>query len=142
MVTFVGEKQHAGGERDPRTTQILRGKTKLKKRNRNLALLLALSIALSKITPLNVFAETGAPTTLVGLKTNDLVNPVGIDTENPVFSWKMDSAVTGQKQTAYQLVVAKDEGLTQIVWDSQKQQDNDKSVGIQYAGAPLESSTT
>ena len=43
MVAFVGEKQHAGGERDPRTTQILRGKTKLKKRNRILALLLALS---------------------------------------------------------------------------------------------------
>ena len=119
-----------------------RGKTKLKKRNRILALLLALSLALSMITPLNVFAQTSAPTTLVGLKTNDLVNPVGIDTENPVFSWKMDSAVTGQKQTAYQLVVAKDEGLTQIVWDSQKQQDNDTSVGIQYAGAPLESSTT
>ena len=98
-------------------------------------------MALTIVMPINIFAADQQDTKIVELKTNDLVNPVGIDTTNPIFSWKMESAVTGQKQTAYQITVAKDKNLTDVVWDSNKQETN-KSVGIEYEGEVLQQSTT
>ena len=83
------------------------------------------------------FAAEGSDVTIYDLMTEDLVNPVGIDEPNPVFSWKMRSATVGQRQTAYQLTVKN--GNT-IVWDSGKVA-SDLSVGIPYAGATLTSST-
>jgi len=72
------------------------------------------------------------------IRVDDLVNPVGIDNTAPVFSWKMQSDVIGQKQTAYQIVVKDGE---ETFWDSGKME-SDKSVGIQYAGdKALKSST-
>ena len=112
----------------------------MKKKNRILALILAVAMALSIVMPTNIFAAE-QDTTIIEMKTNDLVDPMGIDTPNPVFSWKMDSTITGQKQTAYQILVAKDKDLKESVWDSEKQETS-QSVGIQYAGEPLENSTT
>ncbi|PWM98771.1 MAG: hypothetical protein DBX37_06040, partial [Massilioclostridium sp.] len=112
----------------------------MKKKNRILALILAVAMALSIVMPTNIFAAE-QDTTIIEMKTNDLVDPMGIDTSNPVFSWKMDSTITGQKQTAYQILVAKDKDLKESVWDSEKQETS-QSVGIQYAGEPLENSTT
>ena len=39
------------------------------------------------------------------LTTEDLINPVGIDTSTPYFGWKMNSNLVGKKQTAYEIVV-------------------------------------
>ena len=83
------------------------------------------------------FAAGSSDVTIYDLMTEDLVDPVGIDNPNPVFSWKMKSATIGQKQTAYQLTVQTG-GTT--VWDSGKVE-SDVSVGIVYEGQPLTSST-
>lgn len=76
-------------------------------------------------------------TELYDLRVNDLVNPIGIDTQVPVFSWKMRSDIVGQKQTAYRIIVASEEDT---VWDSGKIQDN-ISVGIAYNGEALNAET-
>ena len=75
--------------------------------------------------------------TLYDLRTDDLRDPVGIDSETPDFSWKMESDVIGQKQTAYRIVVKNGDAT---VWDSGKVESSD-SVDIRYAGETLESST-
>ena len=75
--------------------------------------------------------------TLYDLRVEDMVAPVGIDDETPVFSWKTNSAALGWKQSAYQLVVKK--GDT-VLWDSGKVKSSD-SVGIVYDGEELEGST-
>ena len=43
---------------------------------------------------------------LVDLKCEYKTNPLGIDTEIPRLSWVLKSAQRGQKQTAYQILVA------------------------------------
>ncbi|MBC5787947.1 family 78 glycoside hydrolase catalytic domain [Clostridium sp. NSJ-27] len=96
---------------------------------------------LSVFTPINIFAADTNETTITNLRTEDAVNPVGIDVTNPTFSWQMESSVIGQHQTAYQVVVAKDKDLSQKVWDSKKQESS-VSIGIQYAGDALQASTT
>lgn len=52
-----------------------------------------------------------------GLHTMHLTNPVGIDSE-PVFSWIIDSDKRGVVQESYNIVVATDSSLSQIVWES------------------------
>ncbi len=79
-------------------------------------------------------------TIIVQLKTNDFIDPVGIDAWPPIFSWKMESFIVGQRQTAYRIVVAKDKDFDEIVWDSEKVE-SDKSVGIVYEGEKLEISS-
>lgn len=80
-------------------------------------------------------------TKIVSLKTDDLVNPYGIDNAAPAFSWQMESNIVGQKQTAYQITVSTDSDMSALVWDSEKVE-NDKSVGIKYEGQTLKSSAT
>ena len=75
-------------------------------------------------------------------------NPLGIDAEKPRLSWKIDEPQSeiprGQKQTAYQVLVAsspellaKDQG---DLWDSKKVV-SEQSIQVEYAGKPLESRT-
>ena len=52
----------------------------------------------------------------VRLKTEFLTNPIGVDFQNPVFTWNCEGGI---KQTAYR-IVAKRDGET--VWDSGKVQ--------------------
>ena len=85
----------------------------------------------------NAFAAQNSDVVIYDLMTEDLVDPMGVDDPTPTFSWKMRSAVVGQKQTAYQLTVKN--GDT-IVWDSGKVY-SDVSVGIVYDGEKLTSST-
>ncbi|MFS4482737.1 family 78 glycoside hydrolase catalytic domain [Hyunsoonleella sp. 2307UL5-6] len=73
------------------------------------------------------------------------VNPLGIDNTSPRLSWKLsqDNFARGQKQTAYQVLVASSlEALhnnTGDVWDSGKL-DSNQSVNNIYQGKALESS--
>jgi len=74
-------------------------------------------------------------------------NPLGIDAEKPRLSWVIEergprSEVRGQKQSAYQVLVAstpellaKDQG---DLWDSKKVV-SEQSIQVEYAGNPLES---
>ena len=74
-------------------------------------------------------------------------SPLGVDSTKPCLSWIISEkvgagGVRGQKQTAYQVLVAstpellaKDKG---DLWDSGKV-DSDPSIQVAYAGKPLES---
>jgi alpha-L-rhamnosidase len=64
--------------------------------------------------------------------------PLGLDEAHPRFSWQMNSAVRGEKQSAYRIVVQDETG--RAVWDSKKQ-NSDISIGIQYNGEALQAKT-
>lgn len=70
------------------------------------------------------------------------VNPLGIDVRKPRLSWEMESNRRGQRQTAYQvLVAASQEKLKEDqgdLWDSGKV-NGDQSIHIEYAGQKLRS---
>lgn len=66
--------------------------------------------------------------------------PLGMDVQNPRFSWQMSSPPGGRgySQTSYQLIVKDHTG--NVVWDSKKS-DSSVSLGILYGGTPLKSAT-
>lgn len=68
-------------------------------------------------------------TRLVDLQTNGLTTPLGIDSPLPSFSWRMESILIGQSQTAYQIIVRQADQT--VLWDSGKQLSNE-SVNIGY----------
>ncbi|MCX6878073.1 MAG: family 78 glycoside hydrolase catalytic domain [Verrucomicrobia bacterium] len=92
--------------------------------------------------PLNAFAAD-----LTNPRCEYLVNPQGIDVTQPRLSWKIEvrgqrSEVRGQRQSAYQVLVAstlellaKDQG---DLWDSGKVA-SDQSIQVEYAGKQLAS---
>lgn len=68
------------------------------------------------------------------------VTPLGIDVENPRFSWQMEG-MTGERgllQKARQIIVTDEAGVQ--VWNSKRITD-DKSLNIEYAGLPLKAAT-
>jgi alpha-L-rhamnosidase len=84
-----------------------------------------------------------AGTTAVDLRCDYAVNPLGVEPANPRLFWKLESTTRGQRQTAYQILVASsgknlahDNG---DLWDSGKV-DSDETIQISYAGAALKSS--
>ncbi|MCI8496818.1 MAG: family 78 glycoside hydrolase catalytic domain, partial [Clostridiales bacterium] len=112
---------------------------------RIIALLLVLCLAM-QVGMTGVWAqEGGADTTsaVYELKTEASVNPLGIDVEQPGFSWKMDSSVRSAYQTAYQVKVAlSEEALAagDLVWDSGKVS-SDQSLEVMYGGPELQAAT-
>ncbi|MFZ1158895.1 MAG: glycoside hydrolase family 78 protein [Candidatus Sulfotelmatobacter sp.] len=78
----------------------------------------------------------------VHLRCEYLENPLGIDTAVPHLSWQSDNPERNWRQSAYEVVVASDDASLRAgkadIWDSGKV-DSAESVGIAYAGPPLES---
>ena len=72
---------------------------------------------------------------VTGLKVENLVNPLGLDTRQPRFSWQITSDKKEVVQTAYQLIVCSDEGE---LWNSGKVQSNEQ-LWIPYQGKALKS---
>ena len=76
------------------------------------------------------------------LRCEYLVNPLGIDERNPRLSWLIDadSRTRGQRQSAYQILVASDDRLlakgTGDLWDSGKVE-SAQTVNVPYKGQPL-----
>ncbi|RKP58269.1 hypothetical protein D7Z26_01880 [Cohnella endophytica] len=74
------------------------------------------------------------------LKTENTVNPLGISTMLPLFSWKLGASKRAQRQTGYRIIVDTDE--TQVdrsiggTWDSGKVA-SDETLQIRYAGSRL-----
>lgn len=99
------------------------------------AFIMSMVIIISLMTFIPSMALESA-TEIYDMKTDDLTNPVGIDT-SPAFSWKLSSDIIGQKQTAYQIIIKDD---SNVVWDSGKVESSD-TVAIPYSGEALESST-
>lgn len=85
-------------------------------------------------------SNTASSCILEDLTVNYRENPIGID-ENPVFSWKLKDTTQGQKQTAYQIVVAdsrKALDKEEYIWNSGKVE-SEISVAIPYTGEVLDS---
>ena len=82
-----------------------------------------------------------------GLKPADLrcdyaPNPLGVDSPNPRLFWKVESPERGQKQTAFQILVASSPAELKKnrgdLWDSGKVA-SAETIQIPYAGRPLQS---
>ena len=84
----------------------------------------------------SVTEDTSSATSIVKLQTEYMDNPLGIDVEKPRLSWQMQSSVIGQKQTAYQVLMAESKeklAAGEYAWDSGKVDSGD-SVDIRYDG--------
>ena len=82
-------------------------------------------------------APAQSATQIQGLLTENSVTPYLDPGIAPRFSWQMSSDVTGQKQTAYQVLVSADAACeTGDFWDSGKIE-SDASLYIDYGGAAL-----
>ncbi len=88
-----------------------------------------------------------ASSTFVGpveLQVDNLKNPLGIDDGKPRFSWQLNDAAQGARQTAYEVQVASSEGLLQQdkadVWDSGRVESS-QSLNVAYAGPVVAAST-
>jgi alpha-L-rhamnosidase len=70
------------------------------------------------------------------------INPMGIEELQPVLSWKMESNIIEQKQTAYQILVASTPEILSEeeadIWNSGKVF-SEQSVAVKYAGNSLKS---
>ena len=87
------------------------------------------------------FSCTGM--TVTSLDCEHQENPLGVDAPQPRLSWVLQSSQRGDRQTAYQILVASREALLNKdsgdVWDSGKVISDD-TIQIPFAGKPLKSS--
>ena len=84
----------------------------------------------------------GQPIQVDDLRCEYLKNPLGVDAAQPRLSWVIESQQRGQRQTAYQVLVASSPAALESdqgdVWDSGKVA-SDETAHIVYAGKPLAS---
>jgi len=96
----------------------------------------------SFVAALLAFIQVAPAATVHDLRTESLVDPIGIDAVHPQLGWHIDSVLRGYRQSAYQVLVATSPRLLALdhgdLWDSGKI-DSSQSVHVTYAGAPLES---
>ncbi|HSW00876.1 MAG TPA: glycoside hydrolase family 78 protein [Sedimentisphaerales bacterium] len=88
--------------------------------------------------------QLGSDVRVTDLRCEYLVNPLGVDVARPRLSWKLESRWRGQRQTAYQILVAGTEKMLKDdradLWDSGKVA-SDQSIHVVYSGRPLGSRT-
>jgi alpha-L-rhamnosidase len=96
----------------------------------------AISLMLCLVCTLPAFARPR----VVQLQCESLTNPLGIDCLQPTLSWQMSSDTRGQKQTAYQILVASSPAILKHdrgdLWDTGKVI-SDQSIELPYAGQTL-----
>ena len=111
-----------------------------------MARLVAIWFALTGTVPMIVagvsLPSLGTDVRVMDIRCEYLRNPLGIDVVQPRLSWKLHSQWRGQRQTAYQVIVASRIDLLAEergdLWNSGKVF-SDQSLDIVYAGAPLTS---
>jgi alpha-L-rhamnosidase len=104
------------------------------KRSFMIFLLVILTVGL--LFPLSESAKASPPGSIMNLRVEYMENPIGVDSENPRFSWNMVSDVRGAKQVAYELVIAENEKNLkkgEYYWSSGKVSSS-KSVNLKYTG--------
>jgi alpha-L-rhamnosidase len=71
---------------------------------------------------LTLYSVQAQPTSITQLEVDKLINPVGLDSENPDFSWIIKSDDFNLNQTHYQVFVATDKvfSTNSLIWDSGK----------------------
>jgi alpha-L-rhamnosidase len=82
----------------------------------------------------------GASLSITSLRCEYLFSPLGLDEPRPRLSWRVESSVRGEKQTAYQIVVTSvpDKLESPDLWDSGKVSSS-QTVNVVYSGKPLTS---
>jgi alpha-L-rhamnosidase len=102
-----------------------------------------LALCLSSLGPSARGKDAGRGLIASGLRCEYSVNPMGIDQESPRLFWKVASRERGQRQSAYQLLVASSADLLAQgqgdLWDTGKVA-SDQTTHIAYAGRELQSS--
>ena len=88
----------------------------------------------------SLLAGRGASLKVDGLKCENRLNPLGLDTPRPRLSWRLESTGRGQRPTAYQVLAATRPALLSEskadLWDSGKVPSGE-SVQVVYGGKPL-----
>ncbi|MEN8193550.1 MAG: family 78 glycoside hydrolase catalytic domain [Bacteroidota bacterium] len=74
------------------------------------------------------------------MKCEYAATPINVDRLKPRFSWIISSDTRGEKQTAYQIIVSKDEDMTCYLWDSGRINSSSTNQ-ISYDGTELESNS-
>ena len=109
--------------------------------NNSMKLLLTLLTTLL-LSPLLVPLAASYAAEVRDLRCEYRTNPLGIDVEKPRLSWVIESGRRGERETAYQVLVASTPKLLAQdkgdLWDSGRVS-SDQSVYVEYAGRPLES---
>lgn len=99
-------------------------------------------ICIASITLLTTSRVLLGAVTIDRLRCEYLENPLGIDVGRPRLSWILNSEERGERQTAYQILVASSReilnGNTGDLWDT-GQVESDDSIQIAYRGKPLAS---
>lgn len=103
---------------------------------------LLVSFALFAATLSGSLPALAATAAVGGLRCEFLGNPQGIDTSQPRLNWVLNTSARGQKQTAYQVLVASTRANLQPgsadLWDTGKVA-SDTSIHVRYTGKPLAS---
>lgn len=91
---------------------------------------------------LSLLSVQAQKTTITQLEVDKLINPLGLDSQNPDFSWRIKSDDYDLNQTHYQLFVATDKTFSKesLFWDSGRV-NSSESVYVKYQGKPLEYAT-
>jgi len=86
--------------------------------------------------------EAKGPQAPTGLRCEYLVNPLGVDTQKPRFSWVLEHSDRGQRQSSYEILVSTHPN-TDVgdLWASGKV-DSADSNQVVYAGKALQSGST
>lgn len=89
------------------------------------------------IPMLLVPASAAEPLTVTGLTCEHMTDPLGIDTQTPVFGWKLESTQRGVLQKSYRILVASDREKLAAgegdLWDSGEVEGGD-STAVSYGG--------
>lgn len=75
--------------------------------------------------------------TVYALKVENLIEPIGVDTSSPMFSWMIKSPKKDVLQKAWQIEVSDEKG---VVWESGKNETDDQ-INVVYQGEPLKENT-
>lgn len=70
---------------------------------------------------------------VVKLRTEDMHNPLGLDSTKPRLGWQLKTSACNVMQRAYRIQAASEPDFQHILWDTGKVED-DRSQGIPYEG--------
>ena len=109
------------------------------------AILLSMALAIGGTTlTAGAAAAAEADLSAAALRTNSLVNPLGIGSADPTFTWQLSAEERATLQTEYRVIVsstrAQAEAGTGDVWDS-AWVTSAQSVDVAYDGPALQSAT-
>ena len=97
------------------------------------------SLIIASVFSSIAWGASSVDTRPTALKCDSLVEPLGIDTANPILSWQLQDKAWGAKQTAYEILVSSKPGASTKadIWDSGRVESG-QSVDVAYAGPRLE----